>query len=288
MIYLHHKLTSRSDAENTTTALATTHHDRSVGVMVDDHSTRSSHSSGVPHGLEETRRIQRRLANKKYRKKHAERLQEEARNKYAANPEHFRAINKKSDAKNREKILARHALRRAANREKIRAEGKIYYAKNREAILARQAAYKAANPEVIRSTHARWNATHPERVSASGVAWRKANPDKKRAIVARRRAKKRNAPLNDFTAAQWTEMKGVYGHRCVYCHRKMQRLTIDHITPLDKGGAHTASNIVPACQTCNSRKGTGEVLVPIQPLLLTIAPKRLEHNGTHRTGRPPC
>ena len=48
----------------------------------------------------------------------------------------------------------------------------------------------------------------------------------------------------------------------------MQRLEMDHITPLSKGGDHTASNIVPCCRSCNAKKGTGPVLKPVQPMLL--------------------
>lgn len=50
--------------------------------------------------------------------------------------------------------------------------------------------------------------------------------------------------------------------------------TTAHLVPLAKGGTHTFSNVVPACQSCNSKKGTGAPLVPVQPLLLTIAASR--------------
>ena len=42
--------------------------------------------------------------------------------------------------------------------------------------------------------------------------------------------------------------------RCHYCGR-MAKLTIDHVIPLSKGGDHSRSNVVPACQRCNSQKG---------------------------------
>ena len=29
---------------------------------------------------------------------------------------------------------------------------------------------------------------------------------------------------------------------------------MDHALPLSRGGAHTATNVVPACTACNSRK----------------------------------
>jgi len=90
----------------------------------------------------------------------------------------------------------------------------------------------------------------------------------------RRRSRIRNAPINDLTAAQWREIKAAYGYRCVYCGCKPKRLTMDHITPLSRGGSNTASNIVPACKPCNDKKHNGAILKPIQPVLLLLAPPR--------------
>lgn len=91
---------------------------------------------------------------------------------------------------------------------------------------------------------------------------------------ARRRARKNGAEVNNLTPAQWEEIQVAYDYRCVYCGRKMKRLTQDHITPLSKGGNHTVQNVVPACYACNYKKRTGPPLVPIQPLLLTMAHAR--------------
>jgi endogenous inhibitor of DNA gyrase (YacG/DUF329 family) len=98
-----------------------------------------------------------------------------------------------------------------------------------------------------------------------------------RANVKKRRARKRNAPISDFTAEQWEAMKIHYGHRCVYCdqdcqacRRKTHILTQDHVMPLSKGGSHTVSNSVPACRDCNFKKRTGPPLVPVQPLLFAL------------------
>jgi 5-methylcytosine-specific restriction endonuclease McrA len=85
---------------------------------------------------------------------------------------------------------------------------------------------------------------------------------------ARRRAALNAAPVNDLTRKEWEAIKTQYGYRCVYCHKKPKRLEMDHIIPLSKGGSHTASNIVPACRSCNASKGAGPVLKPIQPVLL--------------------
>lgn len=44
------------------------------------------------------------------------------------------------------------------------------------------------------------------------------------------------------------------GNACGYCGSK-QNLTLDHIVPRSQGGRHTWTNLVTACQSCNSRKG---------------------------------
>ena len=135
-----------------------------------------------------------------------------------------------------------------------------------------------------------WNAAHPEHAKAirkkasrkrlaSGKekTWRQEyfakHPEKRKAFaqyVKRSRAKKpeyyraldlankhlRRANGGDFTPAQWEHMKDLYGHRCAYCDRHMERLTMDHVIPVSQGGEHTWNNIVPACRRCNSSKHT--------------------------------
>lgn len=155
-------------------------------------------------------------------------------------PEKRRETVKKSQLK----TTAQRALYRQNTAAQKKAYGKDYYQKNKIRIDTRTKQYKRDHPAIAK------------------------------AIYARHRAKKRQARRNDLTAAQWEEIKAHYGHRCVYCGRKMQRLTKDHIIPLINGGAHTASNIVPACLSCNSKKHDGPPLKPVQPLLLTIAPPK--------------
>lgn len=121
---------------------------------------------------------------------------------------------------------------------------------------------------------AAYRAAHPEKVRKTAAAWEAAHPEARRALNKRWRARKARAPINDLTAAQWEAMKIAYGYRCVYCGTKMQRLTQDHITPLSRGGSHTYTNIVPACRSCNSKKGVKAPFVPIQPLLLIVATER--------------
>ena len=97
--------------------------------------------------------------------------------------------------------------------------------------------------------------------------WRKDNPDKRLATEKKRRARKYGTHCSTLTTSQWKAIKKYWRDRCAYCGTKPKRLTQDHVTPLSKRGTHTASNVVPSCQLCNSKKGTGEPLRPVQTML---------------------
>jgi len=100
--------------------------------------------------------------------------------------------------------------------------------------------------------------------SAKGKAM-KAALDKRYARTEKGRFSKRKTEIKrkhqikasdcTLTRDQWREIKEKFDHRCAYCNRKMDRLEMDHVYPLSKGGAHTVENIVPACRTCNAKKG---------------------------------
>ena len=44
------------------------------------------------------------------------------------------------------------------------------------------------------------------------------------------------------------------GFTCQYCSRATRELTLDHILPRSRGGAHAWENVVSACIACNHRK----------------------------------
>ncbi len=43
--------------------------------------------------------------------------------------------------------------------------------------------------------------------------------------------------------------------QCAYCHAK-ERLTIDHIQPLSRGGSNAKKNLQVLCEDCNVKKGS--------------------------------
>lgn len=63
----------------------------------------------------------------------------------------------------------------------------------------------------------------------------------------------RNGLLGTYSAEEWLECCEFFDNKCAYCG-STDKLTVDHIAPVSKGGANRIYNLVPACQHCNSSK----------------------------------
>jgi 5-methylcytosine-specific restriction endonuclease McrA len=116
------------------------------------------------------------------------------------------------------------------------------------------------NPAYYAMCAAQWRAENPDKAKEVGRRYRESHPDSVRLWNAGRRAVKKGTE-GTFICMDWEAMKGETGYRCVYCGERFDQLTIDHVVPLIKGGKHSVDNIVPACQSCNSRKGTKSLLM---------------------------
>ena len=68
----------------------------------------------------------------------------------------------------------------------------------------------------------------------------------------------------ELIRAQWERIKRKHKQRCYYCGIKHDKLTIDHVIPISKGGDNSLYNIVPACQVCNSKKGDRSLVEWVQ------------------------
>lgn len=185
--------------------------------------------------------------------------------------------------RNREAIRAKAAARYRANAEQVKAKVRAYYAANpdkarayrqtnrdRRAAQAQawhdahvehdqayRQAYYEANAEKRRADARAYYEAHREERLRYLKAWRLANPDKLYAQWARKRLKRN--PHD--TVVQEVDRKAVYvrdGGICQLCGEPVSpgRMTMDHKTPLTRGGAHSLENLQLAHHSCNSRKGT--------------------------------
>lgn len=65
--------------------------------------------------------------------------------------------------------------------------------------------------------------------------------------------KKRHGGESELTEEEWETSVAYFGNRCAYCNSS-GKLSKDHLDPLKNGGKLTFSNVIPACQFCNSSK----------------------------------
>lgn len=126
------------------------------------------------------------------------------------------------------------------NRDLINLKGKIRHSNNRERDNARTRAWQFANREIYKEYQ---------------LSYSKNNKEKCNARCRKHKALKRGSLICDLTNKQWFAIVESYNGHCCYCGRTDLPLTQDHIHSLNRGGNHTASNVAPACQPCNSSKG---------------------------------
>jgi len=74
--------------------------------------------------------------------------------------------------------------------------------------------------------------------------------------------RRERARARELRQTPWWKRRVAAG-RCEYCRRSVgrNRLTMDHVVPLGRGGRSTRGNVVPACKDCNTRK---QSLVPVE------------------------
>lgn len=76
-----------------------------------------------------------------------------------------------------------------------------------------------------------------------------------RSVTRRRSANVRGSHSHQ----QWLAVLAAYGGRCAYC-RTRPATAKDHVRAVTKRGTNRISNILPACQPCNSSKGDRPLL----------------------------
>jgi 5-methylcytosine-specific restriction endonuclease McrA len=119
---------------------------------------------------------------------------------------------------------------------------------------------RSRNPELYNSSSRLYTDRHPERRRSAKLKWQAKFPERHKAQVRfdvkARKARLRGATVNNLTKGEWELLKIIHLNSCAYCGDIPDKLTQDHVIPLSKGGAHSFENIVPACVSCNSSKGT--------------------------------
>jgi 5-methylcytosine-specific restriction endonuclease McrA len=96
---------------------------------------------------------------------------------------------------------------------------------------------------------------NPDASIAYSKEWRKANPEKRRVQHENRRALKvGNGGYIPITSADWERIRRRFNFCCAYCGVRPEKVVMDHVVPLSRGGRHSPSNVLPACPACNGSK----------------------------------
>lgn len=70
---------------------------------------------------------------------------------------------------------------------------------------------------------------------------------------------RRSSMQGHITVEQWHAACAAFDFKCAYCGAE-HKLTMDHVVAVSVGGITSASNIVPACQSCNSSKQNKDLI----------------------------
>jgi 5-methylcytosine-specific restriction endonuclease McrA len=106
------------------------------------------------------------------------------------------------------------------HKHEIASRSKVYYENNKDALYARSKKWAQANPEKINNKYNR------------------------------RRSRIANAETFEIRESFLFRL---YASACVACGSR-NKITMDHVVPISRGGRHSEGNLQPLCLSCNSGK----------------------------------
>jgi 5-methylcytosine-specific restriction endonuclease McrA/endogenous inhibitor of DNA gyrase (YacG/DUF329 family) len=108
-----------------------------------------------------------------------------------------------------------------------------------------------SDPEVRRLYFRNYIEKNREYINSSSQAWAKNNRSKRNELQQNRRS------AGYVTKKEREELMSLFDRKCAHCG-SLERLEIDHITPVSCGGLTVRENLQVLCRSCNASKGKGE------------------------------
>lgn len=115
-----------------------------------------------------------------------------------------------------------------------------------------EAAHRALNRDRYLERQQAWYENNPDGRSRHRKKFIAARPYAERIDLANRRARQMCVD-GSITEGDWEWILEKYGARCLKCGSD-DRVQIDHVIPLTKGGPNVRDNLQPLCQACNKSK----------------------------------
>lgn len=174
-----------------------------------------------------------------------------------------------ADADKTHKVCRRCLLEKPVGEFSRRSKRLVAYSNWCKACSAAKAeAWRQANPDRLKANIAAYKRRHPDRVKAAMRSWVKAHPEYTRNRYVKRKSdpqayrklldsnlryQKRMRDASEDTDLTPEDVLALLAKPCHYCGGKAGEL--DHVIPISRGGVHCLENVVPACRSCNARKG---------------------------------
>lgn len=176
------------------------------------------------------RRMLNRAARAKYRARHPDRTKE---------------IQRKWRERNRDRIRSENALSRALNPQEHRDKTRRSNSRHRQKRLEYQRRYVMANQEKVKAKNREWKRRNPLKVKAQ---WARCK-HKRRTLL-------KNAGTDTYVCMAVGKIKTSKRMKCYYCGCDISNTirTVEHITPISRGGDHSSANVCAVCMNCNVRK----------------------------------
>jgi len=141
----------------------------------------------------------------------------------------------------------------ARDPERWRAVRAKKYAENREFELSRGRAYRVENRARLQEYERVRNARDKERISERVRSWRAENQGHRARWNENRRARIIGAP-GVLSKGIFVRLFCVQQGKCAACGSAGERLELDHIIPLSRGGSNEDENVQLLCRPCNAEK----------------------------------
>jgi len=182
-----------------------------------------------------------------------------------ANPEKVAESRRAWDQQNPEKKSQHDRLYRERHYEQKRERDRRYRLANAGKVREWMKRWQQANRDKVRRKNYQWRQRNLEKMREIRRKWREANPDRMRELHRRRNVLRRSArrrALSPVTRAQIDARFALWNNHCAFCavdaidprNRGYERLTVEHVLALNKGGLDEAANVIPSCHSCNSSK----------------------------------
>lgn len=139
---------------------------------------------------------------------------------------------------------------RRDNYDKVRAKEDEWHHNNWDYLLNYWSEYRETNREEINQKSRGRYSENREEIIEQTKEYKRRFPGEHNKANRKRKALKYNAPGEGATLEELVEE---HGSRCYLC-LIVDADSVDHVTPLSRGGTNYKTNLRPVCRTCNSRK----------------------------------